>query len=98
MVVTDNLHGIMFSSLIVKQKIFVVHSHMETVYTFCIQTDVYKIYIKCLSKRGIHFVYKFQFQHFHPFVVHTSYLVNHCTQLRLETCWLSLVVSIRSMD
>ena len=34
--------------------------------------------------------------YFDPFVVH--FLVNHCTQLRLETCWLSMEVSIKSMD
>ena len=53
---------------------------INILYTICIQ-NLYKMYTNnCLQNGSLISTY------FDPFVVH--FLVNHCKQLILETCWL----------
>ena len=75
--------------------------YTKILYTFCIHQfwsmksihhkDVYNLYTEFMQNVDINNCLQngsLILRYFDPFVVH--FLVNHCKQLRLETCWLMM--------
>ena len=70
------------------QKVYII----KIMYTIWIQ-NLDRIYVQIIACKMDP-----TFKHILTHLLCTSKLVNHCTQLRLETCWLSMEISIKSMD